>query len=129
MLIDKSLLTETATLHAMMSANILLQACMAARGFQVLIADESHAMRTCNHAPDARHTEAVAAAAKRARRVMLLTGTPSLSKPFDLFRQVSRPSRCGLVNKETCMFSTSLHELDIVQHTHIVARSPSSEAA
>ena len=65
------------------------QACMAARGFRVLIADESHAMRANGHAPDARHTEAVAAAAARAQRVILLTGTPSLSKPFDLFRQVN----------------------------------------
>ena len=61
---------------------------MAARGFKVLIADESHAMRANGHAPDARHTEAVAAAASRAQRVILLSGTPSLSKPFDLFRQV-----------------------------------------
>ena len=64
------------------------QACMAARGFKVLVADESHAMRANGHAPDARHTEAVAAAAGRAQRVILLSGTPSLSKPFDLFRQV-----------------------------------------
>ena len=84
-------------------AGWLPQACMAARGFKVLIADESHAMRTSNHAPDARHTEAVAAAARRAQRVMLLSGTPSLSKPFDLFRQVG--NEAGLHSKPcgTCL--------------------------
>lgn len=62
---------------------------MAARGFKVVIADESHVLRTSGHAPDARHTEAVSVAFKRAKRAIMLTGTPSLSRPFDLFRQVS----------------------------------------
>lgn len=33
------------------------------------------------------------AVARRARRCILLTGTPSLSRPFDLFRQVSCSAR------------------------------------
>lgn len=45
-------------------------------------------LRTANRPVDAAHTEAVVAAAKLARRAILLTGTPSLSRPFDLFRQV-----------------------------------------
>lgn len=49
---------------------------------------ESHTLRTSNKPPDALHTEAVVAAVKAARRAILLTGTPSLSRPFDLFRQV-----------------------------------------
>ena len=49
---------------------------------------ESHTLRTSSKPPDALHTEAVVSAVKAARRAILLTGTPSLSRPFDLFRQV-----------------------------------------
>ena len=62
--------------------------CMAGRGWRVLVVDESHVLRTGLRAPDARATEAAAAAASRARRAVFLTGTPSLSKPYDLWRQV-----------------------------------------
>ena len=61
---------------------------MAARGWGVLVADESHTLRTTAALPDARHTEAVASAARAARRVIFLSGTPALSRPYDLFRQV-----------------------------------------
>lgn len=61
---------------------------MAAQGWNVVVVDESHTMRTTEHPPDARHTEAVACVIKRARRAVLLSGTPGLNRPFDLFRQV-----------------------------------------
>ena len=64
---------------------------MAHFGWRVIIADESHTLRTSNRAPDARHTEAVASAVKRATHAIFLSGTPSLSRPFDLFRQVGSP--------------------------------------
>jgi len=44
-------------------------------------------LRTSNRPPDAQHTEAVVSAVRLARRAVFLTGTPSLSRPFDLFRQ------------------------------------------
>lgn len=66
-----------------------MQSCMAARGFKVIVVDESHTLRTTSNAPDSRHTEAVVAACKRTQRAVLLSGTPSLSRPFDLFRQVT----------------------------------------
>ncbi|KAK9844937.1 hypothetical protein WJX74_008894 [Apatococcus lobatus] len=73
------------------------QGCMAQFGWRVVIADESHTLRTSNRAPDARHTEAVASVVKRATRAIFLSGTPSLSRPFDLFRQVDalRPGLLG----------------------------------
>lgn len=61
---------------------------MAARGFKVVIVDESHTLRTTAVPPDSGYTEATVAALKRASRAILLSGTPSLSRPFDLFRQV-----------------------------------------
>lgn len=48
-------------------------------------------MRTSNSPPDARHTEAACATMRRATRLVMLTGTPSLNRPFDLFRQVPSP--------------------------------------
>lgn len=66
---------------------------MAAMGWKVLVADESHTLRTQKKRPDALHTEALAAAARRATRVVFLSGTPSVNRPFDLFRQVGLPRR------------------------------------
>ena len=50
--------------------------------------DESHTLRTGDKAPDSGHTEATVKAVKAAEVAVLLTGTPSLSRPFDLYRQV-----------------------------------------
>jgi hypothetical protein len=62
---------------------------MAALPWGVVVIDESHNLRTTNaRAQDSPHTEACIAAARRAPRAVLLTGTPSLSRPYDLFRQV-----------------------------------------
>ena len=76
--------------------------CMAALPWGMVIVDESHNLRTTNaRGSDAPHTEACVAAVKRARRAVLLSGTPSLSRPYDLFRQVDalRPGLLGQ-NKE-----------------------------
>jgi hypothetical protein len=62
--------------------------CMAALSFGMVIVDESHNLRSSGREHDNPHTEACAAALNRAQRVVLLSGTPSLSRPFDLFRQV-----------------------------------------
>jgi len=72
--------------------------CMAAAGWGVVIVDESHNLRTTNgRKGDAAQTEAAVAAIKRARRALLLSGTPSLSRPYDLYRQVDalRPGLLG----------------------------------
>lgn len=56
---------------------------------QVIIVDESHTLRTTDRPPDSRITEAAVAAVRAAARAVLLSGTPSLSRPYDLFRQVA----------------------------------------
>jgi hypothetical protein len=70
--------------------------CMASLPWGVVIVDESHNLRTSSSrgpggAPggDMPVTEACCAAATQARRAILLTGTPSLRRPYDLYRQVS----------------------------------------
>jgi hypothetical protein len=63
---------------------------------------ESHVLRTgSQESGDALHTHAVCAAVKRARRAILLTGTPSLTRPFDVFRQV-RACTCMAVHMHGC---------------------------
>ncbi|GAB4813573.1 hypothetical protein N2152v2_000619 [Parachlorella kessleri] len=82
------------------------QLCMAAMGWKVIIVDESHQLRTSNRPPDAQHTEAVVSAVRLARRAVFLTGTPSLSRPFDLFRQVDA-LKPGLLGRDRVEFAAA----------------------
>lgn len=54
----------------------------------MVVVDESHTLRTADRAPDSKNTEATVAVVKTSEVAVLLTGTPSLSRPFDLYRQV-----------------------------------------
>eukprot|EP00963_Diacronema_lutheri_P001794 scaffold116_cov334-Pavlova_lutheri.AAC.14 len=57
--------------------------------FGMMIADESHRLRTAIKASSlAEEVEVAVAALRKARRAVLLTGTPSLSRPLDIFLQV-----------------------------------------
>ena len=71
-----------------------------------MIVDESHYLRTTNRREnDADTTESTVLAAKRAKRVIMLSGTPSLSRPFDLYRQV--PEFGSLFIREQSFVSSS----------------------
>jgi SNF2 family DNA or RNA helicase len=74
---------------------------------QVMICDESHVLRTTSGRSNTENarTEACLRAIERARRAVLLSGTPSLSRPFDLFRQVDS-LRKGLLGKSKDEFAT-----------------------
>lgn len=63
----------------------------------LLIVDESHALRCSNAPSDCGATEAACSLARATRRVLMLSGTPSLNRPFDLYRQVDalRPGLLG----------------------------------
>ena len=52
--------------------------------YSVIVADESHQMKT----PFAKRTKAARALAGRAYRRILLSGTPSLGSPFDMYAQL-----------------------------------------
>ena len=83
--------------------------CMASMGWQIIISDESHTLRTNtrggNSAMDARQTEAMRATCTAAEHLIFLTGTPSLNKPFDLYSQISM-IRPGLLNQERAKFAS-----------------------
>lgn len=55
------------------------------RNFGVLIIDESHVLKNFK----AKVTKAAADLAKKAKRVVLLSGTPALSRPSELYTQLS----------------------------------------
>jgi hypothetical protein len=79
-------------------------ACFATLGWRMLVVDESHNLRATAGAADAQHTEAARAAATRAARVVFLSGTPSLSKPFDLWNQIAM-IRPGLLDADRQRFA------------------------
>lgn len=52
--------------------------------FQIVIFDESHYIKT----PDSKRTVSALELSKKAKRVLLLTGTPTLSRPMELYTQL-----------------------------------------
>lgn len=68
--------------HDMMTRSVdkLLQ-----RNFGILIVDESHVLKNFK----AKCTKAALSLAKKAKRVVLLSGTPALSRPSELYTQLS----------------------------------------
>ena len=62
----------------------VLRASLGARTWRTLVVDESHVLTSTSRADDAAHTQAVAALGAAADHVLLLSGTPSLSKPFQM---------------------------------------------
>ena len=53
-----------------------------------VIVDESHTLRTTLGRSEVKQTEAVLDVIRKARRAVLATGSPSLTRPFDIFNQV-----------------------------------------
>ncbi|CAM6013956.1 unnamed protein product [Sphagnum balticum] len=72
----------------------------------MLIVDESHNLRCTQKKLPCEETMAVLEVAQSVKRVVLLTGTPSLSRPFDIFHQVDclRP---GLLGKNKYEFASN----------------------
>ena len=63
----------------------LLRGCKRGGRYKVVLADESHYLKNLA----ARRTRAVIPTIRAAKRAVLLTGTPALSRPVELFGQVS----------------------------------------
>ena len=77
--------------------------------FGVVIVDESHNIRSTQKKRDSKQTEAAKRVVAGAKRAILLTGTPSLSKPYDLFAQVNSLRR-GLLGKTKQEYSRNYCE-------------------
>ncbi|XP_068653942.1 uncharacterized protein [Aristolochia californica] len=55
----------------------------------LMIVDESHNLRCTKKAIEADETQTVLDMASKVKRLILLSGTPSLSRPFDIFHQIN----------------------------------------
>ncbi|RNF10455.1 putative SNF2/RAD54 related DNA helicase [Trypanosoma conorhini] len=67
----------------------ILAAQMRSRNWSCVVVDESHTLHTTpDAANDAQYTSLVCELGKRANYCLLLSGTPSLTSPFDLFNQI-----------------------------------------
>eukprot|EP00892_Ulva_mutabilis_P001705 jgi/Ulvmu1/11535/UM078_0024.1 len=62
--------------------------CLAAGAFPLVIVDESHHLRTAGGKKDSAQTEAARRLVRSAQRAVMLTGTPSVTRPFDLAGQL-----------------------------------------
>ena len=78
--------------YPLLSVESIRAQCEAA-AFQVVVADESHYVKDGK----AKRTKALVPILKRAKRCVLLSGTPALNRPRDLFTQLDalRPGRMG----------------------------------
>ncbi|MCO5601803.1 hypothetical protein L7F22_055928 [Adiantum nelumboides] len=62
---------------------------MMARKWALLIVDESHNLRCTRSKVECEETTAILEIAQNIKRIVLLSGTPSLSRPFDIFHQIN----------------------------------------
>lgn len=67
----------------------LLRKSMLEREWAVLIVDESHHVRCTRKTSETGEIKAVLDVATKTNRIVLLSGTPSLSRPFDIFHQIN----------------------------------------
>ncbi|XVF11849.1 hypothetical protein REPUB_Repub08aG0062600 [Reevesia pubescens] len=59
------------------------------REWALLIVDESHHLRCSQKASESGEMQTVLDLAEKVRRIVLLSGTPSLSRPYDIFHQIN----------------------------------------
>ena len=82
--------------------------CLASMGFNFVLVDEAHNLRTSanasNRAEDTDKAKASSAIALKSTHAVFLTGTPSLSKPHDLYRQVATLDRRILMDRDSFEF-------------------------
>ncbi|KAJ7564591.1 hypothetical protein O6H91_02G024600 [Diphasiastrum complanatum] len=65
-----------------------LRGSMLAKNWEVVIVDESHNLRSSKRIQESEEIRSVLQVARKAKRAIFLSGTPSLSRPFDIFNQV-----------------------------------------
>ncbi|KAK7301498.1 hypothetical protein RJT34_12363 [Clitoria ternatea] len=66
-----------------------LRKSMLEREWALLIVDESHHVRCTKKASEPGEIKAVLDVASKVKRIILLSGTPSLSRPYDIFHQIN----------------------------------------
>ncbi|XP_020688035.1 DNA annealing helicase and endonuclease ZRANB3 isoform X1 [Dendrobium catenatum] len=83
-----------------------LRKSMIDREWSLLIVDESHNIRCTKKKMEPEETKAVLDVAAKINRIILLSGTPSLTRPFDIYHQVNILWP-GLLGKDKYEFAKS----------------------
>ncbi|XP_058070254.1 uncharacterized protein LOC131219229 isoform X2 [Magnolia sinica] len=83
-----------------------LRKTMLEREWALMIVDESHNMRCTKKIQESQETQAVLDVAAKVKRITLLSGTPSLSRPYDIFHQINMLWP-GLLGKDKYEFAKS----------------------
>ncbi|KAJ6765143.1 DNA ANNEALING HELICASE AND ENDONUCLEASE ZRANB3 [Salix koriyanagi] len=66
-----------------------LRKAMLEQEWALLIVDESHHVRCSKNKSEPNEIKAVLDVAEKVKRIVLLSGTPSLSRPYDIFHQIN----------------------------------------
>nr|XP_011464335.1 PREDICTED: DNA annealing helicase and endonuclease ZRANB3 isoform X2 [Fragaria vesca subsp. vesca] len=91
-----------------------LQKSMLDREWALLIVDESHHVRCTKKKSEPKEIQAVLDVARKVERVVLLSGTPSLSRPFDIFHQIDMLWP-GLLGKDKFKFAETYCDAKFVR--------------
>ncbi|CAH8388090.1 unnamed protein product [Eruca vesicaria subsp. sativa] len=91
-----------------------LRKTMLEREWALLILDESHHVRCSKKNSESSEIQSVLDVAEKVKHIVLLSGTPSLSRPFDIFHQINMLWP-GLLGKNKYEFAKTYCEVGLVK--------------
>jgi SNF2 family DNA or RNA helicase len=91
-----------------------LRTTMLEREWALLIVDESHHLRCSKKKSDPPEIKTVLDVAEKVKHIILLSGTPSVSRPFDIFHQINMLWP-GLLGKDKYEFAKTYCEVGLVR--------------
>ncbi|KFK25159.1 hypothetical protein AALP_AA8G073500 [Arabis alpina] len=91
-----------------------LRKTMLEREWALLIVDESHHLRCSKKSSEPSEIKTVLDVAEKVKHIVLLSGTPSLSRPFDIFHQINMLWP-GLLGKDKYEFAKTYCEVGLVR--------------
>ncbi|XP_038680084.1 DNA annealing helicase and endonuclease ZRANB3 isoform X2 [Tripterygium wilfordii] len=94
----------------------ILQKSILEREWALMIVDESHHVRCSKKKSESGEVKSVLDVAARVKRTILLSGTPSLSRPFDIFHQINTLWP-GLLGKTKYDFAKTYCAVNFVQYS------------
>ncbi|GKU88872.1 hypothetical protein SLEP1_g3086 [Rubroshorea leprosula] len=93
-----------------------LRKTMLEQNWAVLIVDESHHLRCSKKPSEPDEIQSVLDVARKINHIVLLSGTPSLSRPYDIFHQINMLWP-GLLGKDKYKFANTYCAVNMVQNT------------
>ncbi|KAI4329645.1 hypothetical protein MLD38_028010 [Melastoma candidum] len=91
-----------------------LRRSLVGRGWNLLIIDESHHLRCSKKVSEAEEIKVVLDLASKVQRIVLLSGTPSLSRPYDIFHQINMLWP-GLLGKDKFEFAKTYCDVKLIR--------------